>query len=218
MNKVGGIQEYTRAEERLNIGTHAFGFVLSAIGLVFLVRHAVRDGGAIHIVSFTVFGLSLLILYAASTLYHMAVKPERRTRLRIVDHTAIYVLIAGTYTPFTLVTLQGSTGWILFGVTWGMALIGIVLKLFFTGKYDIISTIMYVLMGWLIVFAIKPLMNNLPSEGLQWLFAGGASYTVGAVLYSIRRMPYNHAIFHVFVLGGSFSHFMAVYFYVLPVG
>lgn len=217
MNKVEGIQEYSKVEEQLNIGTHALGFVLSAIGLVFLVRHAVRDGGAIHIISFTVFGLSLLILYAASTLYHRATKPERRTRLRIVDHTAIYVLIAGTYTPFTLVTLQGTTGWILFGVTWGMALIGMVLKLFFTGKYDIISTIMYVLMGWLIVFAINPLINNLSTEGLQWLFAGGVSYTVGAVLYSIRRLPFNHAIFHVCVLGGSFCHFMAVYFYVLPV-
>lgn len=170
MNDAGGIQKYSRAEEKLNIGTHAFGFFLSLTGLIFLVWHATQDGTTVHIVSFTVFGLSLIILYAASTLYHMAVKPERRTRLRIVDHAAIYILIAGTYTPFALISLEGTIGWVIFGVTWGIAFIGIILKLFFTGKYDLASTIMYVIMGWIIVFAIKPLMNNLSTEGLQWLF------------------------------------------------
>jgi hemolysin III len=126
------------------------------------------------------------------------------------------VLIAGTYTPFTLVTLQGSVGWTIFFTAWGFALTGIVLKLFFTGRFDMLSTIMYVFMGWIIVFAIKPLMNNLASEGLMWLFAGGAAYTVGAILYSIKKIKFNHAIFHVFVLAGSFCHFMAVYFYVVP--
>jgi hemolysin III len=136
--------------------------------------------------------------------------------LKIIDHASIYVLIAGTYTPFTLVTLNGTIGWVIFGTSWGLALTGIILKLFFTGKYDLISTIMYVLMGWVIVFAIKPLINNLPLEGLLWLFAGGISYTIGAILYSIKKIKFNHAIFHMFVLIGSFCHFMSVFFYVLP--
>ncbi|RLD75234.1 MAG: hemolysin D, partial [Bacteroidetes bacterium] len=136
--------------------------------------------------------------------------------LNIFDHSAIYVLIAGTYTPFTLLVLKGWVGWTIFGVSWGLALTGIVLKLFFTGKYDTISTIAYVLMGWLIIFAIKPLVNEMPFSGLMWLLAGGVFYTVGAILYSIKKLKYNHAIFHIFVLLGSFSHFMAVFFYILP--
>ena len=135
--------------------------------------------------------------------------------MNILDHATIYVLIAGTYTPFTIVTLNGTIGWVIFGISWGLALTGVILKLFFTGKYNLLSTIMYVLMGWVIVFAIKPLVNNLPSEGLIWLFAGGFSYTIGAILYSIKKIKFNHAIFHIFVLIGSFCHFMSVYFYVL---
>ncbi len=157
-----------------------------------------------------------MILYAASTFYHSAKKPELRIRLRIIDHASIYVLIAGTYTPFTLATLHGTIGWVIFGISWGLALSGIILKLFFTGKYNLISTIMYVLMGWVIVFAIKPLINNLSSEGLFWLFAGGMSYIMGAIIYSTKKLKFNHAIFHIFVLMGSFCHFMSVFFYVLP--
>jgi hemolysin III len=137
--------------------------------------------------------------------------------LRIIDHASIYVLIAGTYTPFALVTLNGATGWVIFGVAWGLALCGITLKLFFTGKYNLVSTLMYVFMGWIIVFAIKPLIVNLSSEGLFWLFCGGMAYTIGAILYSIKILRFNHAVFHVFVLAGSASHFVSVYFYVLPV-
>ena len=136
--------------------------------------------------------------------------------MNIIDHVSIYVLIAGTYTPFTLVTLKGAIGWVIFGISWGLALMGIILKLFFTGKYDLISTIMYVFMGWVIVFAIKPLIHHLPLEGLLWLFAGGISYTIGAILYSINKIKFNHAIFHVLVLIGSFCHFVSVFFYVLP--
>jgi hemolysin III len=136
--------------------------------------------------------------------------------LKIIDHASIYVLIAGTYTPFTLVTLNGTIGWVIFGTSWGLALTGIILKLFFTGKYSQISTIMYVLMGWIIVFAIKPLFNNLPVEGLLWLFVGGLFYTIGAIVYSIKKINFNHAIFHIFVLSGSFSHFISVFLYVLP--
>jgi hemolysin III len=124
------------------------------------------------------------------------------------------VLIAGTYTPYTLVTLEGDIGWILFGISWGIALFGVILKLFFTGRFNILSTVLYVAMGWLIVFAYKPLLAELHPEGVQWLFAGGIAYTLGAILYSIKNIPFNHAIFHVFVLTGSFCHFMSVYFYV----
>jgi hemolysin III len=207
---------YSPIEEKINIISHAAGFILSIVALVFLVAQANLRGDVWHIVSFSIFGTSLIILYAASTFYHSAKKPELRNRLKIIDHASIYVLIAGTYTPFTLVTLKGAIGWVIFGISWGMALTGIILKLFFTGRYNLLSTLMYVLMGWLIVFAIKPLINNLPSGGLPWLFAGGISYTMGALVYSIKKINFNHAIFHMFVLVGSFCHFMAVFFYVLP--
>ncbi len=206
---------YNNTEERINIITHALGFVLSIVALVVLILHASTNGSARHIVSFTIFGASLIVLYAASTLYHYSQKPSIRRKLNILDHASIYVLIAGTYTPFTLVTLKGTLGWTIFGITWGIAIIGIVLKLFYTGRFDKISTIAYVGMGWIIIFAIKPLMESLPLTGLYWLLAGGISYTVGAILYSIKKIKFNHAIFHIFVLFGSFSHFMAVYFYVL---
>lgn len=207
---------YSPAEENTNIISHAAGFVLSILATVLLVVHAAKFGTAKHIVSFAVFGVSLMVLYAASTLYHSAKKPERRNRLKIFDHAAIYVLIAGTYTPFTLVTLAGTTGWVIFGIAWGAALVGVVLKLFFTGRFSIASTVMYVLMGWVVVFAIKPLVNTLPAEGLFWLFAGGVAYTVGAILYSIKKVPFNHAVFHILVLAGSFCHFISIFYYVLP--
>ncbi len=203
-------------EEKINIVSHAIGFVLSMVALVLLIVRAMQYGNAWHIVSFSIFGFSLMILYAASTIYHSAQSAALRSRLNIFDHASIYVLIAGTYTPFTLVTLNGSTGWVLFGISWGLALTGLILKLFFTGQYNIISTIMYVFMGWIIVFAIKPLIHQLPLNGLLWLFAGGISYTIGAILYSIDKIKFNHAIFHLLVLFGSFCHFMSVFFYVLP--
>jgi len=216
MRDIEEIKYYSPIEEKINIISHAIGFILSIVALVLLVTHANLHGDVWHIVSFSIFGASLIILYAASTFYHNAKKPELRNRLKIIDHAAIYVLIAGSYTPFTLVTLQGTIGWVIFGTSWGLALTGIILKLFFTGKYNLISTLMYVFMGWVIVFAIKPLINNLPLEGLFWLFAGGMAYTIGAILYSIKKIKLNHAIFHVFVLMGSFSHFVSVFFYVLP--
>ena len=216
MRNKRGIKGYSPVEEKFNIVSHAIGLVLSIVALVLLVSRAIQYGNAWHIVSFSVFGFSLILLYAASTFYHSIQSPALRSRLNIMDHASIYVLIAGTYTPFTLVTLNGATGWVLFGISWGLALIGLILKLFFTGKYDIISTIMYVFMGWIIVFAIKPLIHHLPLKGLFWLFAGGVSYTVGAVLYIIDKIKFNHAIFHLLVLAGSSCHFISVYFYVLP--
>ena len=183
--------------------------------MVLLVIHASKHGTARHIVSFTIFGASLILLYSASTLYHYSQKPDIRRKLNILDHASIYVLIAGTYTPFTLITLKGWLGWTIFGITWGIAIIGVFFKLFYTGRFDKISTIAYVAMGWIIIFAVKPLIENLPLNGLYWLLAGGIFYTIGAVLYSVKKIKFNHAIFHVFVLLGSFSHFMAIYFYVL---
>jgi hemolysin III len=208
------IKSYSPVEEKMNIISHATGLVLSIVALVFLVTRAVQYSDAWHIVSFSIFGLSLILLYAASTFYHSAQSPALRGRLNIIDHASIYVLIAGTYTPFTLITLKGATGWVIFGISWGLALTGLILKLFFTGKYSIVSTIMYVFMGWIIVFAIKPLIRQLPLEGLLWLFAGGVSYTMGAILYSMDKIKFNHAVFHLLVLIGSFCHFISVYFYV----
>jgi len=210
------IKHYSPTEEKINIVSHAIGFILSVVALALLVRHAAIYGDAWHIVSFSVFGGSLITLYAASTVYHSAEDPVLRSKLRIIDHATIYILIAGTYTPFTLITLGGFTGWVIFSVSWSMAFVGIILKIFFTGKHDLISTLMYVFMGWIIVFAIEPLIHNLSSDGLFWLVAGGVAYTVGAGLYSIEKIKFNHAIFHVFVLIGSACHFVSVYFYVLP--
>jgi len=206
---------YSASEEKLNVITHGIGLIFSIIAFILLVMHASEMGTTRHIVSFAIFGISLILLYAASTLYHYFQNPDIRRKLNILDHASIYVLIAGTYTPFTLVTLKGSLGWTIFGITWGIALVGVFLKLFYTGRYDKISTIAYVVMGWIIIFAIKPLIANLPLNGLYWLMTGGIFYTIGAILYSISKLRFNHAIFHVFVLLGSFSHFMAVYFYVL---
>ncbi|MDX1829601.1 MAG: hemolysin III family protein [Lutibacter sp.] len=211
------ITYYEPKEEKFNVISHAIGLVLSVIALVLLVVFASLEGTAKHVVSFSIYGASLIVLYSASTFYHYSQNPKFRKKLNIFDHAAIYVLIAGTYTPFTMLVLKGWVGWTILGVSWGLALIGIILKLFFTGRYDKISTFAYVLMGWLIIFAIKPLIDNFPIQGLIWLLAGGVFYTIGAILYSIKKLKFNHAIFHVFVLLGSFCHFIAVFFYVLPI-
>ncbi len=210
------VKYYSSKEEKINVITHAIGLVLSIAALALLVVYTSLYGTAWHITSFAIFGASLIVLYAASTLYHYVQNPKLRFKLNIFDHAAIYVLIAGTYTPFALVVLPNTIGWVIFGISWGLALFGIIFKLFYIGKYDKISTIAYVLMGWVIIIAIKPLVENFPLEGLLWLLAGGLSYTFGALLYSIKSLKYNHAIFHIFVLFGSFCHFMAVFFYVLP--
>lgn len=206
---------YESKEEKLNVISHGFGLLLSVVALILLILKSLKHQDKIYLITSIIYGLSLIILYSASTFYHASKKPEIRYKLNIFDHASIYVLIAGTYTPFSLITLEGWVGWTIFGVSWSLALIGVILKFFFTGKYDKISTIAYILMGWLIIIAIKPLINNLSSQGLLWLFAGGLFYTFGAFLYSREKIKYNHAIFHIFVLLGSFSHFIAVYCYVL---
>jgi len=176
-------RDYPKTEELLNVITHGLGFMLSIAALVLLVVFASLNGDVWHIVSFSIYGFSLVVLYLASTLFHSARNPKLRKRLNIFDHSAIYILIAGTYTPFLLVTLRGPWGWSLLGVIWGLAIAGVVFKLFFTGKYDVMSAIVYVLMGWIIIIAIKPMNENLPAEGLYWLIGGGISYMIGAGFY-----------------------------------
>jgi len=208
------INSYHPKEEKINVISHFIGLILSIIALVALVVKASFTGNVWQIVSFSIYGVSLIVLYLASTLYHNSKNPKRRIKLNIFDHAAIYVLIAGSYTPYTLVTLRGRTGWILFVLIWGIAIAGIIFKLFFTGRFDKLSTIMYVLMGWMAVFAMKPLYINLSAHGLFWLLMGGIFYTVGAIFYAQNRMKFNHAIFHIFVLLGSFSHFISIYYFV----
>ena len=209
------IKYYPFKEEILNVLTHFIGLILSVGALALLVVFAGIYGTVWHIVSFSIFGSSMVVLYLASTLYHYARRKSLRKKLNIFDHSAIYLLIAGTYTPYCLVALNGAVGWVLFGVTWGLAAAGVVLKLFYTGRYDRLSTIGYVLMGWVAVFAARPLIQNLQPEGLTYLLLGGVSYTIGAVFYSLERLPYNHAIFHVWVLMGTVFHFISIFFYLL---
>ena len=209
-------KKYSKKEEFLNIATHGIGFLLSIAALVLLVVFASIYGDAWHIVSYSIYGTSLVILYLASTLFHWSTKPSRRLKLNVFDHASIYVLIAGTYTPLLLVTLRGPWGWSLFGVVWGMAIIGIVLKFFFTGRYNKISTLAYVIMGWVVIIALKSLIENLSTPGLIWLSIGGVSYSIGALFFLWNKLPYNHAIVHLFVLGGSAAHFVTIFWYVLP--
>ncbi|WP_436517471.1 PAQR family membrane homeostasis protein TrhA [Ekhidna sp. To15] len=203
---------YSAPEERLNVLTHGFGIIISVIGLILL---QLKSSTFVESASTLAFGLSLILLYCASTFYHAAKSADLRAKLRILDHASIYILIAGTYTPVCLITLADNVGQTLFYTIWGVGLSGVILKIFFTGKFDKLSTAMYVLMGWIAIFAIKPLLSSMPVEGLLWLLAGGVFYTVGAVLYSIRSIPMNHAIFHIFVLLGSFSHYMMIYNWIL---
>jgi hemolysin III len=208
------IKTYSPNEERLNIWSHFVGAILGILGLVLLLAKGINLNSIIHIASYVIYGLSMVVLFLASTLYHSATEPSKRVKLKVFDHVAIYFLIAGSYTPFTLIGLKGAWGWSIFGVAWGIGIIGMVLKLFFTGRFGLLSTLSYVLMGWVVVIAIKPLMSSLSSDALLWLAIGGVFYTVGAMLYSIKRIPYNHAIFHFFVLGGCICHFIGIYLYV----
>ena len=204
--------KYSDSEEQLNIWSHGLGLLASIVAFPFLLKKAFSYSDFWEIASFIIYAFSLIILYAASTFYHAAKKPKKRRMLNIFDHAAIYVLIAGSYSPFCLVALKSYLGFYMFIAVWVFASTGIVLKLFFTGRFDKISTAMYLLMGWQVLFFIKPLIAVLTSFGLNLLIAGGIFYTVGAILYSLKKMPYNHAIFHVFVLLGSVSHFTALYF------
>jgi hemolysin III len=205
------IQEWTHPREEVaNALTHGLGAVASLAGAVWLISRAVRFGDAWQLAGAAAFGASLLLLYTASTLYHAVRHHVAKARLRVFDHCAIFVLIAGTYTPFTLVALRGGWGWSLFGVVWTLAVAGVIFKLFFTGRYDRLSTAIYLAMGWLVVVAAVPMVRALSVTALLWLAAGGLAYTAGTLFYHNQRIPYAHAIWHLFVLGGSACHFVAV--------
>ena len=203
-------------EELANSITHGVGLVLSVAGFAVLVALAVVYGDASHITGCTVFGATLVFLYTASTLYHSFRKPRLKQLLKIVDHCAIFLLIAGTYTPFTLVNLRGLWGWILFGVVWTLSAFGIVFNIIYVNRFKIITVLLYLVMGWICVIAIKPLVMLIPTGGLIWLLAGGLFYTVGVVFFACNRIPFNHTIWHLFVMAGSVCHYFAVMFYVLP--
>jgi len=203
--------------------THLVGALLSVAALVVLVCVAAREGTPWHVVSFAVFGASLILLYTASTLYHLVPLRERATRaLRRVDHMMIYVLIAGTYTPISLVALRGAWGWSLLGSIWGMAVLGVIMKIFWLNAPRWLSTLIYIVMGWLIVIAFPPLLRSVSLSGIGWLVAGGILYTAGAVIYGIKKPNIVkgfgfHEIFHLFVMAGSYGHFWLMYRYILHV-
>jgi hemolysin III len=212
----GILPQYSQQEELANVLTHGIGAILAVSALIVLIVFSSLNGNAYHIVSSAVFGTCLLLLYTMSTLYHLAKKDRIKRLFRLLDHSSIYLLIAGTYTPFTLVTLNGKWGWTLFGLVWGLAVTGIITE-FATGqKYRKISLALYIGMGWLIVIAIKPLIDTIPTGGLTLLVCGGLCYTLGVIFYVWKSLTGNHAIWHLFVLGGSILHFFAVFFYVIP--
>jgi hemolysin III len=209
-------EKITLLEEIVNSVTHGIGFSLSVAGLVILVVLGAKRGDVWRIVSFSIYGVTLAALYAASTLYHSFHATRARDALRVIDHSAIYLLIAGSYTPFALVTLRGAWGWAIFGVVWGLAFAGISVKVFLLKKSLIISTALYLAMGWLAVIAIRPVLASLEPKGFAWLLGGGACYTIGVIFHFLKRTPFMHAIWHLFVLAGSICHYFAVLFYVLP--
>ena len=209
------IKTYPPLEEKINIWSHVTGLVLSVVGMVALLIKAGQADNPTQWAAVLIFGLSMICLYAASSLYHSATEPRIRIRRRVYDHASIYVLIAGTYTPLALIALEPAVGKPLFFIAWAVALTGIILKLFFTGRFDKLSTLMYVAMGWMVLFVLQDFIDALSPEGLFWLAAGGVSYTVGAVAYSIKRIPFHHAIFHLFVVLGSLCHFICIYSFVL---
>jgi hemolysin III len=204
---------YTRGEEIANAVTHGIGTLLSIAALVLLIVFSTRMGDKWYIVSYTIYGVSMFILYLESTLYHSITNLKAKKVFRIFDHASIYLLIAGTYTPFTLTVLRSSIGWMIFGIVWIMAICGIVMKIFWIGKHEVVSTLIYIAMGWIIIFAMKRLLLLLPPAGIALLVAGGIIYTVGAFLYMLDKIPYNHAIWHLFVIGGSACHFFCVLLY-----
>jgi len=204
----------TAFEEKLNALTHGFGAILGVVALVLLITFETAKTEW-SLFSVLVYGLSIIVLFTASTLYH-SVKDERRKHIfRIFDHISIYGLIAGTYTPVCLITLDQSLGWPLFWSVWGIAIFGVILKIFFTGKFEIFSTLLYLIMGWLIVFDFPYLSEMIGTNGIWFLFLGGMSYTTGIVFYAIDKIPYNHVIWHLFVLSGAIFHFFMIFNYVI---
>jgi len=210
------MHDSSRYEELANSITHGIGLLLATAGMVVLVVLASLRGTARHIVTCSIYGSTLVFMYAASTIYHSVRGPRVKHVLRIIDHSAIYLLIAGTYTPFTLVQLGGGWGWTLFGLVWGLTVVGIAWKAIFIRRFAIVGVVIYILMGWMVVIAAKPLLERVPPGAIAWLFAGGIAYTGGIIFFASKRIPHHHAIWHVFVLIGSVCHYIAVLLYVVP--
>jgi len=208
---------FSRNEEVANSITHGIGAMLSIAALVILVVFSTLYGTAWHVVSFTIYGASMFILYMSSTLVHSFPEGKAKDLFEIFDHSSIYLFIAGTYTPFLLVAIRGPLGWSLFGIVWGLAIAGTVFKCFFAKKYLFTSTILYVVMGWLMIFAWKPLTSKLPPEGMTYLMIGGLLYTFGSIFYVWRGFRYHHAIWHLFVIAGTVLHFFCILYFVLPI-
>jgi len=207
---------YSLAEEIASSLIHGLGAALSVSALVFLTALSLQSGDPWRVVSLTIYGSTLVILYISSTLYHSFQSPMAKRVFRYLDHSSIYLLIAGTYTPFTLVNLRGGWGWTLFGLIWGFAVLGLIMTISGFGRSRVLASLIYIGMGWLVVIAIKPLISAIPPGGLAWLVAGGLFYTFGVIFYIWKTLPFNHAIWHLFVLAGSVFHFLAILFYVLP--
>lgn len=207
---------YTPREEAANVATHAVGALLSAVGLIALVVLARHFGNVWHVVSVSIFGATLVFLYAASSVYHAVSGSRAKHVAKILDHAGIYMLIAGTYTPFMLVTLRGAWGFSLLGVAWGLAIVGIGLEAFWVYRPKWLSAVVFLAMGWMITVAGKPLYLALPGNGLALLLGGGLFYSLGTIFYVMKRVRYMHAVWHGFVLAGSLCHFLAVAWYVIP--
>ncbi len=208
---------YSFAEELANSISHGVGMLLAVAGLVVLIVFASVLGSAWHIVSCSIYGSTLVLLYLASTLYHSIQHPGTKAVLKNLDHSGIFLLIAGTYTPFALVNLRGPWGWALLGVIWSLAVVGIILQTTVLRRSSVVSIVLYLVMGWAAVVAIKPLLATVATGGLVLLFVGGLAYTFGITFYFWRRLPYHHFIWHLFVLAGSITHFFAILFYVIPI-
>ncbi len=207
----------TRAEELVNVITHGVGLALSLAAMAVLVTLAVSSGSVWHVVSFSIFGASLVLLYLASTCYH-AWRPGTLGKrwLRVLDHSAIFALIAGTYTPILLVCLRGAWGWSLLGVLWGLTIAGTIFKAMAVERFELIGTAIYLAMGWILIVAIQPAIERIPPGAWQWIIAGGAAYTVGVAFFLWEKLPFNHGLWHLFVLAGSVCHFIAIVGYILP--
>ncbi|PKN72568.1 MAG: hemolysin III [Candidatus Cloacimonetes bacterium HGW-Cloacimonetes-3] len=197
-------------EEIANAITHGLGIGLSIAALVILVVFAAKQSDTWKVVSFCIYGATMIVLYLSSTLYHSFLQPRMKRFFRIFDHSSIFLLIAGTYTPVTIGTMRGGWGWTLFGIIWGLAILGIISKIFALGKLKAASVAIYILMSWMIIIAVKPLLHATPPSFLMWMLIGGGAYMLGVIFYIAKKLPYHHSVWHLFVLGGSICHFFAM--------
>lgn len=206
---------YSKSEERINALTHGIGALLSIAALVILITFAALKGNAWHVVGVSIYGSTMLIMYLSSTIVHSLPEGKAKDIFLFIDHSAIYLFIAGTYTPILLVLLRGPIGWTLFGVVWGVAILGIIFKIFFVKRFVIVSTLLYIFLGWFIIIAWKPLSNEMDLMGLIYLIIGGLLYSIGSIFYMWRGFKYHHAVWHIFVILGSAFHFFSILFYVV---